>query len=239
MIIIIIIVITIIIIIIIITIITNLDYVKVIMRRCQAFKKLEKYDNALDDAKVVIVIDPDYPNVTNIITTLKALIIKQNEHKISMETQDKLKGLKLLKERRVQFDLILTFNDREQQFIDPFITPDDINEDDWIRKLFFFYLNEDEVRSLVKISSCQHYTDNIKHLDFLHANGGKYYFNSDENDDLATAYWDDFRHAYLDSYKGQFIFLYTAEEFKRTTGYDNMRDFMIKTGTDHHHFYHL
>ena len=204
------------------------------MRRCQAFQKLEKYDNALADAKMMLVIDPDCPKITNIINTLDMIILKQNEQHLSIEDQDKLRGLKLLKERRVLFDLILTFDDHEQQFINPFITPDNISENDWIRKLFFFYLDEDEVRSLVKISSCQHYTENIKHLHFLNANNGKYYFNSDENDDLVTAYWNDFRNAYLDDYKGQFIFLYTTEEFKRTTGYDNMMEFMFKTGTDVH-----
>ena len=76
-------------------------------------------------------------------------------------------------------------------------------------------------------------------FDFLNANNGKYYFNSNENDDVATAYWNDFRNEYLDSYKGQFIFLYTTEEFKITTGYDNMMEFMFKTGTNDHFYHHL
>lgn len=42
----------------------SLDYVKVLMRRCQAYEKTNKIDEALADAKKVQELDSSYPKVS-------------------------------------------------------------------------------------------------------------------------------------------------------------------------------
>jgi len=43
------------------------DYVKVLFRRCQAYEKLDKFDEALQDAKKIHEICPNYPQINHII----------------------------------------------------------------------------------------------------------------------------------------------------------------------------
>ena len=192
------------------------------MRRSKTHEILKNYKDSYEDATWIKLLDSKYPDIDETIHRLK----------LKMEEYGRLQGLKLLSENKVQFDLILTFETREQQFIDPFITSANISEIDWIRKIFVFYLSVDEIKDLVKISSCQHYSDLIPHLPFLAAHNGCYYFNVDSNDDIDTAYWNDFKNSFLDGYKGPCPCFYTTEQYEKIFGCINPREFFSKCDVD-------
>jgi len=61
---------------------TKPDYVKVLMRRCQLYEKLDKLDEAIADAKRIKELDPLYPKISNLISRLETA------------NQDKLNKLK-------------------------------------------------------------------------------------------------------------------------------------------------
>lgn len=68
------------------------DYVKVLMRRCQVYEKLEKLEEALADAKKVKEMDPNYPKISNLINRLDAAN-KEKMEKLKDEALGKLKEL--------------------------------------------------------------------------------------------------------------------------------------------------
>jgi hypothetical protein len=192
------------------------------MRRCKANEIMGNLKMANDDAWWIQQVDSKFPEIDETVLRLK----------LKIEEDNRLQGLKLLKENKVQFDLILTFHEREQQFIDPFITSADISEIDWIRKIFVFELSVEEIKDLVKISSCQHNAEHISHLPFLAARNGCYYFNDDSNDDIDTAYWNDFRNSFLEFYKGPCACFYTTEQYDRVFGCSNAQEFFSKCNVD-------
>ena len=98
------------------------------MRRCRAQESLGEIEESLNDAHFIEIMDSKYPDIGKIILRLKEKLL---------EVQ-RLQGLKLLGENKVQFHLIFTFEENEQEIVNSFITPADISEIDWIRKIFIF-----------------------------------------------------------------------------------------------------
>jgi tetratricopeptide (TPR) repeat protein len=70
----------------------NGDYVKVLMRRSQAYEKLTKPEDALIDAKKVLELDPSFPKIN---ATVRRLEVECDERMTKMkdEALGKLKGL--------------------------------------------------------------------------------------------------------------------------------------------------
>jgi tetratricopeptide (TPR) repeat protein len=70
----------------------NGDYVKVLMRRSQAYEKLTKPEDALIDAKKVLELDPSFPKIS---ATVKRLEVECDERMTKMkdEALGKLKSL--------------------------------------------------------------------------------------------------------------------------------------------------
>jgi tetratricopeptide (TPR) repeat protein len=70
----------------------NGDYVKVLMRRSQAYEKLTKPEDALTDAKKVLELDPSFPKIN---ATVKRLEVECDERMTKMkdEALGKLKSL--------------------------------------------------------------------------------------------------------------------------------------------------
>ena len=69
-----------------------LDYVKVIMRRCQAYEKTGKIEEALADAKKVQELDPSYPKINDIVKKME----KEYEEKMNKMKDEALGKLKEL-----------------------------------------------------------------------------------------------------------------------------------------------
>ena len=70
----------------------NADYVKVLMRRSQAYEKLSKQEDALADAKKVMELDPSFPKIGSTVQRLeRECEIKMN--KLKDEAMGKLKDL--------------------------------------------------------------------------------------------------------------------------------------------------
>ena len=70
----------------------NADYVKVLMRRSQAYEKLSKQEDALADAKKVMELDPSFPKIRSTVERLeRECEIKMN--KLKDEAMGKLKDL--------------------------------------------------------------------------------------------------------------------------------------------------
>ncbi|CAM9657640.1 unnamed protein product, partial [Ectocarpus fasciculatus] len=67
-------------------------YVKVLNRRCQAYETLKQYDEAVEDAKKIVELDPSFPNGQSNITRLTRLAEKRNEE-MKDEALGKLKEL--------------------------------------------------------------------------------------------------------------------------------------------------
>lgn len=193
------------------------------MRRCRTQERLGEIEESLDDAHLIEIMDSKYPDIGKIILRLKEKLL---------EVQ-RLQGLKLLGENKVQFHLIFTFEENEQETVNSFITPADISEIDWIRKIFIFCLtSSDKIKDLVKISSCQYNAELLPHLTFLANCGGQYYFNADCNTDPVTAYWNQFRNSFLEIYKGPLPCYYTAEDYEKVCGYPTIEEFFSKYGED-------
>lgn len=70
----------------------NCNYTKVLMRRCQAFEALEKYDEALADIKKLLEIDDSYPAARSTLSKLEKLHAEKFE-KMKDEALGKLKDL--------------------------------------------------------------------------------------------------------------------------------------------------
>lgn len=70
----------------------NTDYVKVLARRMQAFEKLEKYEDALNDAKKLQERDPSFPKIGETIMRLQRLY-EEKMNKMKDEALGKLKDL--------------------------------------------------------------------------------------------------------------------------------------------------
>ena len=48
----------------------NPEYVKVLMRRSQLYEKVEKWDEALSDAKKIQEVEPNYPKIAKTVQRL-------------------------------------------------------------------------------------------------------------------------------------------------------------------------
>ena len=68
------------------------DYVKVLIRRCQIFEKVDKFEEALVDARNVKEIDPTYPAIEKLIHRLD-VANKERTEKLKEEAMGKLKEL--------------------------------------------------------------------------------------------------------------------------------------------------
>lgn len=68
------------------------DYIKVLMRRCQANEKLDKIEESLADAKRIKELDNIYPKINELIARL-TVIHNERMEKLKNEAMDKLKGL--------------------------------------------------------------------------------------------------------------------------------------------------
>ncbi|ETW07294.1 hypothetical protein H310_01849 [Aphanomyces invadans] len=66
-------------------------YVKALMRRSQAYEKMDKMDEALQDVKTVLEIDPTVPSAIDAEKRLSAVVAERQE-KMKAEMLDKLKG---------------------------------------------------------------------------------------------------------------------------------------------------
>src|SRR5437868_6951137 len=91
----------------------------------------------------------------------------------------------------INFDSILTFDDRQQEFIDINHVGNDITEKDFIDYILNA-LNFKELKHLIKISICQHTSENDL-LSWMKKSDGKYYFNVNINKDDETKKWNDIR----------------------------------------------
>jgi tetratricopeptide (TPR) repeat protein len=54
------------------------EYVKVLIRRSQAYEKLEKLDEALADAKKIQEIDTQYPKISSLVKRLEFSVQEKN-----------------------------------------------------------------------------------------------------------------------------------------------------------------
>jgi len=100
------------------------------------------------------------------------------------------------------YDIICTFKDKEQIRFNLFLyeNSDQITEELFIKKILDkLYINE--IRSLIKLDCSQFYTDNCDLLYFINNRNGKFYFNSIENNDLDTIYWNKFKLNYISNKK--------------------------------------
>ncbi len=86
------------------------------------------------------------------------------------------------------FDVILSFREREQIFLDPFIVPKGISEAGFVQAIFA-ELNDADLAELVKISACMHYTADELLEGWIPPRHGKFYLNPDVNDDEDTVRW--------------------------------------------------
>ncbi len=86
------------------------------------------------------------------------------------------------------FDVIVTFREREQLFLDPFVVPKGIPEPGFVQAVFA-KLDDDELDELVKISVCMHFTPAEVLEAWIPPRQGKFYFNPETNDDEDTIRW--------------------------------------------------
>jgi hypothetical protein len=86
------------------------------------------------------------------------------------------------------FDLILTFRDLEQIFINPFAVPKGISEAGFVQAVFA-ELDDEKLAELVKISACIHFTPGEEIESWIPPREGKFYFNTEVNDDEDTIRW--------------------------------------------------
>lgn len=70
----------------------NTSYVKVLIRRSQASERLEKYEDAIADAKAVQELEPDYPKIAVHIKRLERMH-EQKMEEMKAEAMGKLKEL--------------------------------------------------------------------------------------------------------------------------------------------------
>jgi len=70
----------------------NSNYVKVLIRRSQASEKLEKYEDAIADAKTVQELEPTYPKIASHIKRLER-VHDQKMEEMKTEAMGKLKEL--------------------------------------------------------------------------------------------------------------------------------------------------
>lgn len=70
----------------------NSNYLKVLMRRCQTYESLERYDDAIADVKTLIEFDSDYPKARQTLARLERLHAEKME-KMKDEALGKLKEL--------------------------------------------------------------------------------------------------------------------------------------------------
>jgi len=93
------------------------------------------------------------------------------------------------------FDVIYTFDKIEQKFIDIVIPEikqkENRRADNILLNQLFQFLSQEELKQLVKISTCKHYTTILPN--FLENRNGKYFFNVERNNSSDTEYNRDFR----------------------------------------------
>lgn len=92
------------------------------------------------------------------------------------------------------FQVIATFENYEQDIFEfDLINKDNIDENSFIIEVFRCIEHHDD---LTKLSICQ-FSKNNNFIDWLIKRNGKYYFNTDINEDDDTKYWNDFRNKYI------------------------------------------
>ena len=95
----------------------------------------------------------------------------------------------------VNFNIIASFNNYEQDIFDIEFNTKNITEATFITNIF---KNIDHVEDLYKLSICQmNCKTNEELLPFLKIRNGKYYFNYEQNKDDDTLFWTTFRNEYV------------------------------------------
>ena len=84
----------------------------------------------------------------------------------------------------IKINVILSFNKYEQQFFDIYVSDKHIQKKDFL-SIIFVELNENEIRDLKKISTCQ-YVKKEDCIEWLTEENGKLYFNINVNSDNDT-----------------------------------------------------
>lgn len=84
----------------------------------------------------------------------------------------------------IQINIILSFNKYTQQFFDIYVSDKYIHKEDFL-SIIFEELNENKIRDLKKISTCQ-YVKKEDCIEWLWKENGKLYFNIDINNDNDT-----------------------------------------------------
>jgi hypothetical protein len=98
----------------------------------------------------------------------------------------------------IKFEFILTYCDRDQDLL--YIEFDkNIGEEDFVRKILENLDND--VRSLIKISSMPLNCEFEDIPSYLHHRQGKYYFNTDVNKDDDTKKWYEFKNNFIKTKK--------------------------------------
>jgi hypothetical protein len=102
----------------------------------------------------------------------------------------------LIKNNKVYFELILTFQNKPQEFM-YMMFDNNVDEDQFINEILKKI--DTDCEDLIKISSCQFYTNVVPWLNFLKPRNGKYYFNDDVNEDDDTKKWANIKRDYFKS----------------------------------------
>lgn len=109
--------------------------------------------------------------------------------------------IECLKENNIcLFNIIYTFESREQQFVN--LAIQDTKDEKSFLTQIFNTLKLEEVKDLVKISTCQYYCSKEEgRQEYLKSRRGKFYFNVDFNYDDGTKMLNEFRNTYCKSRK--------------------------------------
>lgn len=86
------------------------------------------------------------------------------------------------------FDVIVTFHEREQVFLDPFTVPKGLPEAGFVQAVFA-KLETEELAELVKISVCMHIVPGEDIESWIPTREGKFFFNAGVNVDEDTIRW--------------------------------------------------
>lgn len=108
------------------------------------------------------------------------------------------KNRNTIRTNKISVEFLFTYYDKEQEIWTTEV-PRNISQSDFM--LFIFNeLGKENVNSLLKISTCQYGLKNIDQaIKFLMDRNGKYYFNTEVNNDDDTKYWEDFKKTYCDN----------------------------------------
>lgn len=120
----------------------------------------------------------------------------QKESKEFIQIEDTKEQLEYLRNKKLWvIEFIFSFNEIEQQFAKYLIqrTTTDL---EFLTEVFQV-LSLDELKDLMKISSCMECAEDEDFPDFLDSIGGKFYFNIDRNEDFQTKAYHKHKQEYI------------------------------------------